>query len=69
MTALRRGSEGFRGDREAKETLYPKCEKYIRNSFSRGLRCNIDDISVIHIDLAISIQTVPFENNHTSDLC
>ena len=44
---------------------YPKSEKCSINSFQRSFRCNIHYLSMINTAWAISIQTVPFEKNHS----
>ena len=44
---------------------YPKSKKCSINSFQRSFRCNIHNFSMINTAWAISIQTVPFEKNHT----
>ena len=44
---------------------YPKSKKCSINSFQRSFRCNIHNFSMINTAWAISIQTVPFEKNHS----
>ena len=44
---------------------HPNSKKCSINSFQRPFRCNINYLSMINTAWAISIQTVPFEKNHS----